>query len=160
MRHEESDVLWWLFAEQSRDLRTPLIELKASAPLIAAKEMADLTRTLPGPYAARAFLDKAVRGAQLKVPTVSLAEAVGACPAEWRQGAAGRPDIDPVEDLCPTCFALRKAVEAEGKKTWHQVFHTVTGLEATHKMDAVDLAQQAYEEWLAVKAVASRREAK
>src|SRR5208337_882121 len=53
MRQEESDVLWWLFAERSRDLSTPLSSLKWPAvTLVAAKEMADLTLAIPGPFSA------------------------------------------------------------------------------------------------------------
>lgn len=63
LRSEESDVLWWLFAEHSRDMQILFDDLQPPAiVLVAAKEMADLTRTFPGPYAAHAFLDKAVRG--------------------------------------------------------------------------------------------------
>ena len=56
LRREESDVLWWLFGGQSRDLHVAFRDLPPpSACLIAAKELADLTTTLPGPFAARSF---------------------------------------------------------------------------------------------------------
>ncbi len=47
---EESDILWWIFGGQSRDLRVPFSTLKhPSTCLIAGKELADLVRIPPRP---------------------------------------------------------------------------------------------------------------
>lgn len=157
MRREESDVLWWLFAEQSRDLRVPFDQIAfAPASLVVAKEMADLTRSIPAPYAALGFLDKAIRNAKggAKAAAVTLADAVNSCPEQWRKDAASRREIDAVEDLCPALFALRKVVEAQGKKSWQEVFENVTGLKPTEKLAPRDLAQQAFEEWLLARSIA------
>jgi hypothetical protein len=161
-RREESDILWWLFGEHSRDLRIPFRELKMpGACLVVAKELSDLTRTLPGPYSARAFLDKAIAtvAPDGSKSSVTLAAAVASCPPEWRKIAAACPDLDRMEDLCPSCFALRKAVEADGKKSWEQAFNTVTGIKAQVKIQALYLSEQAYEEWLSVRAIRSLRQA-
>lgn len=157
---EESDVLWWLFAGRSRDLKIPFPELKPPAIcIVAANELADLATTIPGPYAANAFLDKAIRDAGLdgSVP-VSLAEAIAACPAEWRKTIAGRPAIDAVEDLCPVSFALRKAVESDGKRSWQSVFQGNTGLRPTEKMKPLELAEQGYEEQLLARSIAALKD--
>lgn len=158
MRREESDVLWWLFAEQSRDLKIPYAKLSLpAAALVAAKEMSDLTRTTLPPFAAAGFLDKAIGSAKggKKGDQITLADAVDACPAPWRKEASERREIDAIADLCPVMFALRKAVEAGGKKTWVEVFSNVTGLKATTPIAPRELAQQAYEEWLLARSIAS-----
>jgi hypothetical protein len=68
-RQEESDVLWWLVGAHSRDLKKPFGELEPTAlPLVVGKELADLTRILPGPFAAEAFLDKAMTNGR-KLPS-------------------------------------------------------------------------------------------
>jgi len=150
---EESNILWWLFAEQSRDLRQPLAQLKSPAvALVASKEMADLTVTVPGPFSARAFLAKALRLAQKPSKDVTLAAAIAACPAEWNKVAVGHADFTKLDDLCPVSVALRKFVEVDGADTWTNAFKGATGLTATEKLDPVDLAEQAYEEWLLARA--------
>lgn len=157
LRREESDVLWWLFGGKSRDSGEPFSQMSvAPASLVAAKEMADLTRTIPAPYSSLAFLDKVVRSAQGRrsASTVTLAAAVDGCPSAWRRKIATDALIDPVVDFCPTSFALRKADEADGDKAWHAIFKGVTGLDPEMKMDPVDLAMQAYSEWLLARAYA------
>ena len=150
---EESNILWWLFAEQSRDLRQPLAQLRSPAvALVASKEMADLTVTVPGPFSARAFLAKALRLAQKPSKDVTLAAAIAACPAEWNNAAVGHADFTKLDDLCPVSVALRKFVEVDGADTWTNAFKGATGLTATEKLDPVDLAEQAYEEWLLARA--------
>jgi len=67
---EESNILWWVFGEYSRDLKQPMVALGLPTTcLIGAKELADLTTVLPGPLAASAFLDKMIRAATRKLPS-------------------------------------------------------------------------------------------
>ena len=96
-------------AAGSRDLKIAFSAIKPSAlPVIAGKEMADLTAVIPGAHSARAFLDKVIRDHRDR-STVTLADAVTACPANWRQTVVARGEVQPVEDLCPTLFAIHKA---------------------------------------------------
>lgn len=161
LRQEESDVLWWLAGGHSRDLGVPLGELKSpSGCLVAAKELADVTGLLPGPYAAASFLHNALRAAHpdLKA-SVAVADAVAACEPDWRKTFAAADGLDAVLDLCPVHVAVRKCVEAEGKKTWHAPFQSLTGFKATEKVTPLDLAVQAYRERLLVRAVRELGEA-
>ena len=51
---EESDVLWWLTGGYTRDLSVPAADIPTPAAcLVAGKELADLTRVLPGPRYSR-----------------------------------------------------------------------------------------------------------
>jgi hypothetical protein len=160
LRKEESDVLWWLAGAHSRDLGLPLSDLKSpSGCLVVAKELADLTGALPGPYAAEAFLDNALRLAHpdLKAP-VSVADAVAACPPEWRAALAASDGLEEVLDLCPAHTAVRKCVESDGKKTWQTAFQAAAGFKATVKLKPLDLALQTYRERLLARAVRELKE--
>ena len=56
---EETNMLWWLFSEHSRDGLKKWSELSVPAvSIMAGKELCDLTRVLPGPAAAMALFSK------------------------------------------------------------------------------------------------------
>jgi hypothetical protein len=151
LHREESDILWWLFGEYSRDLNVPFSELKApSGCLIGAKEIADLTRVLPGPFGTEAYLHKMLSLAHPELTsTVLLSDAVLGCSVEWQKQFAALAGLDYAADLCPAHLAAQKSVEAGGKKTaWHAPFQTASGLKATMKMKPLDMALQAYRERL------------
>jgi hypothetical protein len=55
---EESNVVWWVFGGQSRDVGVRFATLQPGfAAVLAGKELAEITR-VPGPKAAPAYLDK------------------------------------------------------------------------------------------------------
>jgi hypothetical protein len=163
MRLEESDVLWWLFAGHSRDLRVPFSDLPSVALCcIAAKELADITRAIPGPHSLRAFLAKVVREGHPMQPKkggtpdrFSLSSSVEGCDAEWRRKTASRTDFSTIDDFCPAFVALRKCEEADGKASWRQVFKRIMNIDPTAQMEPVDLAEQAYHEWILARVISS-----
>lgn len=161
LRQEESDILWWLFGERSRDLEVPFSELKnPSGCIIGAKEIADLTRILPGPFGVEAYLHKMLSLAHTKLDgTVTLSDAVVACPLEWQRQFVALAGLGSVVDLCPVHLAVQKSVEGGGKKTvWPVQFYTVSGLKANMKLRPVDLSLQAYHERLFVVALRQLQE--
>jgi len=152
---EESDILWWLFGEYSRDLNRRMADLELPGVcLVAAKELADLTVVLPGPLAAKAFLDKVLRTVKRKLPnSTTLHEAVNAPTREWRSSWIRQDDIGPVEDLCPVLLAVRKSLETDGLDDWVPAFEKAAGIKVRQSIPPLDLAYQAYEENLLVRAV-------
>ncbi len=160
LRREESDVLWWLVGGHSRDLKLPFSDMKHPAScLIVGKELADLARLLPGPFAAEAFLSAVLAAAQIDSATaVSLAEAVTTTPAEWRPTLSNALGIELVSDLCPVHLALRKYVEADGRKTWQTLFHTATSLKASEVLMPSSLALQVYHERLFLRSLSELSE--
>ena len=85
---EEANMLWWLVSEYSRDRNQSWKKVGLSAtPIIAGKELADLTRIIPGPVAAAAFLDRIVRlSDSAKSPKpISIKDAIEKTPREWRE---------------------------------------------------------------------------
>jgi hypothetical protein len=163
LRQEESDVLWWLFGESSRDLGVPFGNLKKpSACIIGAKEFADLTGMLPGPYGVEAYLHKMLTLADLDPNNaVSLSDAAFACPGEWQKQFVMLQLLETVIDLCPVHLAIQKCTEAGGKKTaWHVPFQTASGLKAGLKAKPIGLALQTYRERLLVRTLNHLQETK
>src|SRR5208337_62370 len=83
---EESNMLWWLISETSRDVNQRWSEMPLGmACVLTGKELADLTRIVPGPVAARAFLDRAIRSGRDKVaPSISVTDVVNDTAKTWR----------------------------------------------------------------------------
>jgi GTPase-associated system helical domain len=62
---EQTQILWWLFGERLLDGRVWSEVKEAASPLEFARDLAVMTRFVPGPSGANAFLVKAMRGAEL-----------------------------------------------------------------------------------------------
>ena len=151
LRTEESNALWWLVGVR-RDLNIAFDQVQPPAlVLIAGKELADLTSILPGPYSARAFLDKVTRET-IGHTVVTLSDAVAACCLNG-EGTSRLAGTCNRSRISATLFAIRKAHEADGKDAWKTVFETATGIQPARELSGVDLAEQAYREWLFARAI-------
>lgn len=146
IQQEETDMLWWVFGEHSRDLNKRMSEVPfPSACLAAGKELADLTVLTPGPRTAVAILDKMLHTSFPRMKkTTTISEAVNALPKEWielfvREGAY--PEID---DLCPIRTGVNKLVEVGDR--WASAFERVTGLKADQQISPLGLSLQMYQE--------------
>lgn len=148
-RHEEElDILWWVFGGYSRDLDKPIAELTTPGVcIILGKELADLTRFVPGPLAARAFLDKMLSYVNGAAESATLKEAVNGTPKEWRIGWLGNSDLV-ADDLAPVLLAVKASLTTEGEETWIPVFEKAAGIKANRKTTMIDLAEQVYRECL------------
>jgi GTPase-associated system helical domain len=155
LHREEVNVLWWLFAEHSRDLGYRLANLPLPAAcLVAGKELADLVEVLPGPLAAAGVLDRMLRAVERDLrPTTTLHEAVNSAPREWRAGWVASTDCERVEDLCPVLCSVRRSLETSGPDDWGPPVRTVTAVDLHRGLAPLDLAIQAYEEKLFVGAL-------
>lgn len=157
LRREESDALWWVFGATSRDLDKLFSSLPTEAlPLIAAKELADLTYVLPGPLAAPALLATVLRQgtAISQQGKLALKDAVDSTDLEWRKVACASEWFTRLSDLCVVHLAVQKSVETDGKKAWQTVFATASGVRPTEKLTAIDLSVQAYQERLFARVIA------
>jgi hypothetical protein len=155
LHREEVNILWWLFAEHSRDLGYRLANLPLPAAcLVAGKELADLIEVLPGPLAAAGVLDRMLRAVERELrPTTTLHEAVNSAPREWRAGWVASTDCERVEDLCPVLCSVRRSLETSGPDDWGPPVRTVTAVDLHRGLAPLDLAIQAYEEKLFVGAL-------
>jgi hypothetical protein len=158
---EETNMLWWLMGGTSGDLNRRWGELEVGAVCaIGAAELARLTRVLPGPIAARAFLDRAVRSERKKIPvSISIAEVVSGTPKEWREKYHQTPVVNRLTGLLPIHQAMTLSLQAQDNGAWRPVFNTSTKILATAKAAPDSVAYQIYLEHLTARSFAEMEEA-
>ena len=151
---EESDILWWLTGKCSRDLEIPFSDIEQQpACTVAGKELADLTRVLPGPLGAPAILDTVISTESPASTEVSLSEAINKTDRDWREQWVTSLGATKCLDLSPVLFAANESIRADKANAWHSVFKAQTGVSPTTKLPARELAEQVYEECLFVRTV-------
>ncbi len=154
---EEADMLWWVFGETSRDLdmRWDNMSLEEVC-MISAKELADLTKIIPGPVAARAFLDRAIRSGRDSVrSSVSIADVVNKTPKDWRERNYGKPLPNELKGILPISEAVKYSIEAGNSDGWRSIFKSSTRIAATAKPEPSKLAYQIFLEHLAARSFAA-----
>ena len=154
---EETNMLWWLFSETSRDLEQRLSELPLAATcLVTGKELADLTRTIPGPLAARAFLDKAIRSGRKKLPaSVSVSDVVNQAPKAWRTEHYATPLPNELSGILPLNQAVRLSLQAPDDNAWGPMFETATGISSAGRCAPNGCAYQTFIEHLTARSFAA-----
>jgi hypothetical protein len=147
---EENDVQWYLFGETSRDLHRPFASFKiAELVPIAASELADLTRVVPGLYASLAYLDRVLTQTRLReeaASMVSVAAIVHAVQPLWREESISLSGFDGVQDLTPVLCALSYATA--GKDDWLTMVPELCRVPVETELPARELAYQLYQEIL------------
>lgn len=156
---EESNILWWLFSEHSRDMKESWKKFGVPAvALMAGKELADLTRVIPGPVAAPAFLDRVIRCAKSKLPaSILVTDAIKGVTAEWRQQYVSQGCPAQVEELMPISHGLKISLMSPDEPAWLSALTQGTGIQADTELPPNVVAYQFYLEalmcraWKAVK---------
>jgi hypothetical protein len=158
---EEADVLWWLFGERSRDLDEAFDQLPDdSIALVAAKELADLTRVVPGPPMARALLSRTLRIAGRPADEeTSIQAVVDGSPRAWRERwiGAGSAAID---DLTPVRAAVRRSLEVDDGVDWSAAYDRGSLFPADRPFVRLDLAEQVFHEEMLRRAVLAEEAAR
>jgi hypothetical protein len=147
---EESNMLWWVFGETSRDTGKRWSDYSvAQAALMAGKELADLSRIAPGPAAAAALLDRVVKFVKPKPPAhVVLKDAIAELPMDWRQNFT-RPGCPPsLLNLCPVSHGIKLSVDLAEGDAWVQALPTSTKTKGGGKIAPQLLAYQIFLEHL------------
>jgi hypothetical protein len=147
---EESNVLWWIFGESSRDLNKRWSECPVpQTTLLAGKELADLTRIIPGPAAASALLDKVIKNAKPKPPAhILVKDAIAELPMEWRQNFAKNYCPTKLLNLCPVSHSIKMSVELADGDAWVQAFQNSAKIQHGGKIAPHLLAYQVFVECL------------
>src|SRR5580704_4769290 len=158
---EESN-MWWLISDTSRDVNHRWSEMPLGmACMVTAKELADLTRIIPGPIAARAFLDRAIRsGGNEVAASISIAKAVNDTAKTWRDSHFSKPLPTGLEGVLPLTHAVVLSACASDDKTWQPMFKAATGIAATAKSSPDAVAYQFYLEQLAVRSFTEMKESR
>jgi len=149
IREEELDFLWWLEAEFSRDLQRSFSDIGYTVGcLIFPSELADLTVRAPGPSSIIAILLRALRRANAPAAstTLTLLDAVNACPSEWRQNVQKKLNFSPYETLCPIHLAIAKSLTTDSPNEWQPVFRKVCNIPLQQSFPISEVAIQTYSE--------------
>lgn len=146
---EETNILWWLVAEYSRDLKKGYRDITfPAACLVAPKELADLTRICPGPVSAPAVLDKVLSVAQQgRVGQVAIKDAINATPRDWK-ALLVEETSSPIRDLCPLHIGIQESLKTKGENAWLPAFKTLTQIVPNTKCEPLLLSVQFYQERL------------
>jgi len=146
---EECNMLWWLEGGCSRDLKAPWEKLnKDTIPIIAAKELADLTEYIPGPSHAPALLHRIV--SNMHSPTVTIANSINALPEQWIEAAIDSRFTRNISDMTPIWLAMRQRAETSDMAAWQPYFEKRVNVSVTKEMPRAELALQAYLEALLI----------
>lgn len=147
---EEANILWWLISEYSKDLKQPWSKEKVSAVcLIAGKELADLTRIIPGPLAALAFLDRVVKSGRAKRPSAcSVVDAVNETLPAWREKFSKSSFPSELEALLTIRYAIKLSLSSPDKDAWPPLFEKGSGILSDAAAAPHILAYQMYLEVL------------
>ena len=117
---EESNVLWWVFGERSRDTDERWSGCTVSkCALMAGKELSDLTRIVPGPAAAAALLDRVLKFAKAKPPaSIALKDAISKVAPSWRQSFVKERCPSSLANLRPLSQGIKLSVELAEGDAW------------------------------------------
>jgi hypothetical protein len=145
---EECNILWWVIGETSRDTDKPWAECSTGeCALLAGKELADLTRIIPGPAAARALLARVLTNGKSKPrQKIGIADAITSTPASWR-GAfakAGCPSV--LRRVRPVARAIELSVEHGENDAWIALLRGSIQIDPAAKIPPYDLAYQFFME--------------
>jgi hypothetical protein len=159
---EESNMLWWLVSETSRDVKQRWGEMPLGMVcMLTGKELADLTRIIPGPIAARAFLDRAIRSGRNKVAAlISITDVVNDTAKTWRDSHFAKAVPTGLEGILPLTHAVIVSVQASDDSAWRPIFKAATGIAATAKGNPDAIAYQFYLEQLAARSFTEMKESR
>lgn len=147
---EENNLQWYLLGETSRDLHRPFASFELTELLpVAAKELADLTVMIPGPYAALAYLDRILthgRSREDADALVSLRAIVESVQSLWRTESISVSGFDGVQDLTPLLCALSYATA--GSNDWQTMIPQLCHVPIETELPAREMAYQLYQEIL------------
>jgi hypothetical protein len=153
---EDSQILWWMINEWSRDLEIPLKKLKSPEDsIVIGKELADLINVLPGPYASKAVLHKNL--SILKKSSVTqCANVIEKQSVEWRKMVSEAYPYDNAKEVVPILTAISKSLEVDDSLEWLPSYKKLMCFDIGNvNIDAIDYAYQIYLECLVIKCVKS-----
>ncbi len=140
---EELQMLWWHVGGRSWDLKKRFADVDPVVrPLILAKELADITETLPGPASIPALLSRSGVGDD---GVLRVSEVINAADTTWLSRLLG-PNASPMTH--PLHFAIQRQSETGVGDAWVANWAAVAGLEANHALSPLTLATLFYRERL------------
>lgn len=115
---------------------------------MAGKELADLTRTVPGPASSGALLDKVVKFAKSKPPAqIILNDAIAGLPAAWRESFI-KTIPQTLLFVCPVSHVIKMSLELAVGGAWVQAIQGATKIQRGGTISPRLLAYQVFLERL------------
>lgn len=158
LKSEDSEVLWWMIGEWSYDLNKSFKEIDEKfIPVLIGKEMADKVNVLPGPFAAKAVINKILSNFKGKpVYVYNYAEKIQKV---WLEKFVEKYYTEAIADFMPILKYFNKVIEIEEEdKSDIQLEKicppTIKKVEISNK----DIAYEIYLECLLSKAYKEREE--
>ncbi|WP_319403928.1 GTPase-associated system all-helical protein GASH [uncultured Anaeromusa sp.] len=150
---EDSQLLWWLTAGWSKDLRCSYKLVNSlEACLIIGKEAAELVRIYPGPYSIEGVLYKVVEYCKKNTAKLDFSEVISQIDGEWKKRYNEKYDIPNMLELLPVTAALAYSENTESKNEWiHKYNHEACISVDEIKCAPFEYAVQMYFEVLAQK---------
>ncbi len=155
--YEDSQILWWLTGEYSRDHEKHFSKLtKESIPITIGKELSDLVSIMPGPYAAQSVLHRLLKSI-IEAPdeVLSLYDAVNGLDKDWKHELT--KDFSPSQfgNITPIFHAIYSSLQVSNGANWKEVFnnHSIRKIDKI-KYSYLDFSNQFYLECLSRRAMA------
>jgi hypothetical protein len=150
-RREQTDILWWLYGEYTLDRKLAFADMNVGeACFLGARDLANLTKVLPGPAAARAFLKKMLKSTAVPGGALFTIKDVVDDFYPHRRDWDPPAGINDLADCCPLSFASAKCLESAGG-CWADAFSARTGLGVDEPIAADAIAFQIYQELLFIR---------
>jgi len=143
---EESNMLWWIFSEYSRDNSQPWGTFPVPAvAIMSGKELADLSGLAPGPPSALAMLHRVLKSTKRSLPkTISVKDAFNKTSSEWKRAYTSGHRFAELETIAPITYGLKVSLVANEDSTWAPTFSGTTGISATAQIEPCHLAYQMF----------------
>ena len=140
---EECSMLWWIFGEHSRDLETPFTSLPLeSLSLFFGKDLADLTRIIPGPQSIPALMHKAFTQAAVDaVEEIELNTIVDRASREWRSSWLKEVDVGELRGIGQCIPAVAASIEVGEGGDWQELVNRRDGVDPGTRLTRLDWAK-------------------
>lgn len=151
---EEVEMLWWHIGGWSRLLDKPFADLELGlAAVLAGIDMADMSRSVMGPAAAPAILQRTLAGHKPTTTMIPVKDAVAALSTNEFDRLILGDKLNAVPDICPVLTAFAKAAEIGPAPAWHATYSKAIALNKEPAFKPLDLAMQSYRERLLLRAM-------
>jgi hypothetical protein len=158
LKSEDSEILWWMIGEWSYDLNKPFKEIDDKfIPILIAKEMADKVNVLPGPFSAKAVINKIL--SNFKDKQLYIYDYAEKIEKVWLEKFVEKYYIEAIADFMPILKYFNKVIEIdEEDKSDIQLEKICPAIIKKVEISNNDIAYEIYLECLLSKAYKEREE--